>query len=496
MAQGLAVSDVVAVNVILSPTAAVGRNFGTLLIIGSSNVIDTNERIRSYTQLGGVASDFGIAAPEYAAAAAYFGQSPQPYNLKIGRWAQQATAGSLRGAILSASVQANNLATLQATTNGNLTCTIDGTARSLSGLNFAQAANLNGVAGVVNTALGAFGTCVFDGYRFTVRSNSAGASSTVSQVATVGGGADVAGLLGLSAAAGALLAVPGIFAETAVAAVNALASLTSDWYACTFAPLAPISDNTLLQVAATIEASNPVRVMGITTQNTAAGDPLSTADIGAVLARSLYSRTLVQYSTTNPYAVASFFGRALNVNFTGSKTVLTMKFKQEPGVVPELLSETQAQALKAKHINVFAAYQNDSAIVQEGTMASGRFWDEVHGLDWLANTVQRDLFNVLYQSFTKIPQTDEGVHVLLTQMEATLSQGVENGLIAPGVWNAEGFGQLKRGDLLGKGFYCTAGLIANQSQSDREARKSPLLQGAVKLAGAIHSVDCLLNVNR
>ena len=33
-------------------------------------------------------------------------------------------------------------------------------------------------------------------------------------------------------------------------------------------------------------------------------------------------------------------------------------YKQEPGVLAELLSETQAQALKAKRCNVFVRYQN------------------------------------------------------------------------------------------------------------------------------------------
>lgn len=41
-----------------------------------------------------------------------------------------------------------------------------------------------------------------------------------------------------------------------------------------------------------------------------------------------------------------------------------------------------------------------------------------------------------------------------------------------------------------------AGSIVDQAQSDREARKSPAFQIAVKLAGAIESVDVMVSVNR
>jgi hypothetical protein len=119
----------------------------------------------------------------------------------------------------------------------------------------------------------------------------------------------------------------------------------------------------------------------------------------------------------------------------------------------------------------------------------------MHGLDWLANRIQTDVFNVLYQS-PKIAQTNPGVHVLVATIEGALAQGVNNGLIAPGIWNAPGFGQLNTGDLLAKGYYTYAQSVDDQNAADRSARKAPLIQVAVKLAGAIHSADVLINVNR
>ncbi|HIH4124351.1 TPA: DUF3383 family protein, partial [Klebsiella pneumoniae] len=44
--------------------------------------------------------------------------------------------------------------------------------------------------------------------------------------------------------------------------------------------------------------------------------------------------------------------------------------------------------------------------------------------------------------------------------------------------------------------YVYADSVDNQAQSDREARKSPVIQAAIKLAGAIHYADVQINVVR
>ena len=164
--------------------------------------------------------------------------------------------------------------------------------------------------------------------------------------------------------------------------------------------------------------------------------------------------------------------------------------------MPETLTESQAQTLRTKHCNVFVNYNNTTAIIQEGVMANGYFFDEVHGTDWLQNRIQTDVYNLLYQSTTKIPQTDEGTHRIVNVIEAACVQAVVNGLSAPGVWTAGGFGQLSPGDVLTKGFYVYAPPVATQDQADREARKSVPIQVAVKLAGAVHFVGVIVNVNR
>lgn len=493
MSLGLAVSDIVNVSIVMSPVAAPTRNFGALLLLGSSNVIDTGERIRSYSNIEGVAQDFGTTAPEYKAAALFFGQSPQPAILYIGRWAQTATSGLIHGAVLSAAEQV--ISSWTAITNGSFNVTIDGTVKNVTSLNFSAVTNLNGVASAITTALASAGTCTWDGERFTITSATTGATSTVSYVTSGGTGTSIATKLKLVTSI-ASPPVDGIAAETLLAAVSDLADMSNDWYGLTVATTTPPADADHIAVAGYIEAAGQSHIYGVTITNSSVLSSTVTTDLASVLQDANYKRTFTQYSSSSPYAAASLYGRAFTVDFTANNSTITLKFKQEPGVTAETLTESQAATLKAKNCNVFVAYNNDTAIIQEGVMANGYFFDEVHGTDWLQNDIQTSVYNLLYTSTTKIPQTDAGINQIATTIEASLGRAVNNGLVAPGIWNADGFGALSRGQALPKGYYVYVPAVASQSQADREARKAPTIQCAIKLAGAVHSANVIVNVNR
>lgn len=384
--QGLPVSNVVNVDVIMSPTAAAGRNFGSLLILGTSTVIPVTERVRLYAAIEDIGKDFGVDSPEYKAALAFFSQSPKPTQVYIGRWAKT--------------------------------------------LSKSEAGEVENVVQAVNACLqftNWYGLVVTD---------------------AVTAGADVL----------------------------------------------PAAD--VIAVAQVIEASGVSRIFGVSSSDAAIIDTASITDVASQLKTGKYARTFIQYSTKSPYAAASAFGRAFTVNFNGSNTTLTLKFKQEPTVPYETLTMSQAAAVDAKKANVYVYYANDTAILQQGVMSNGDFFDERHGLDWLQNYVQNNLFNLLYTSTTKIPQTDAGVTRLLSNVEQSMDQAVTNGLVAAGLWNGGPIGQLSPGDTLTKGYYVYAQPLVQQAQADREARKAPLIQVACKLAGAVHYADVQINVVR
>lgn len=497
MASALSVSNAVNVTMNISPLAAPTRNFGMPVHIGSTDVIDVGERIRAYASITGVGADFSVTDPEYKAALLHFSQVPQPSILYVGRWAKTATKAVLKGGVLSASQQL--ISNFTGITTGAFAIAFDGGATlQVTTINLSAQTNLNGVAAQVQTRLqvvAAGATCTWDANngRFVIKGATTGATATVGYAAAPASGVDISTLLKLTSAT-ASAPVAGVAAETLDQTITKLIDQSADWYAAIVTET--YTDAEAIAAAAIIQAQSKKRRLGLTIQSSQAIDNTNTSDLASQLKAAGYSRTFVQYSSSSAQAVAAFFGRACTVNFNGSKTAITMKFKTEPGVVAETLTQTQATALKTKNVNVFVNYDNGTAIIQEGVNCDGSFFDEWHGLDWLENDVQTTVWNVLYTSTTKVPQTDEGTSIIVNAIADRCEQAITNGLVAPGKWNASGFGQLKTGDTLSKGYYIYAPPVATQSQPDRELRKAVPIQVACKLAGAVHSADIAFTINR
>lgn len=493
-ASTLPISQVVAVSVSLTQAGAQAQSLSNLLVLGTSATIDPVERTRQYSDLTSVANDFGTLAQEYLAAVRWFAQTPQPTKLVVGRWVNTASQGGLRGAPLSAATQA--MTVWNAIVNGGFKYTKDGAAAvNVTGLNFTGAANLNAVAAIIQAAM-VGSTCVWNSIysRFEFGSNTLGATSSQGFLILPTAGTDISGTLGGLVSSSGAYVFQGLAAETAVTATTLMDNtLGQFWYGLVI-PSAVNADH--LAVAAFIEGANTKHIYGVTTAEAGVLVAITTTDIAYQLKALAYKRTLVQFSSSDAYAIVSAMARILTTDFTGSATVITLKFKQEPGIVAENLSATQVASAAGKNCNIFVLYNNSTAIIQEGVMSDGTFVDVITGTDWLATTIQTAIYNLLYTSLTKIPQTDQGMQILTTACEAVCSQAVVNGLLAPGVWNSGGFGQIKQGDYLNKGYYIYNARVSTQAQNLRAARLAMPIQIAAKLAGAIHSASVAISVNQ
>jgi hypothetical protein len=615
MTNTVDISDFVNATLTITATAIPYENFSIPMIIGDSNVIDVNQRFRTYSNLLGVSADFGTTASEYLAAQVFFEQSPQPKQCMIGRWARTATAGLLHGASLTAIQML--MSNFTSVTSGAFSLFIDGVPYTVAGLNFSTALNLNGVASAIQTGLNALNagtTCVWGSVnqRFNITSPTTGATSSVSYASaptawasaafsgqptaadvltvngtavtfvsalttgnqvligsslantltalasflntsadvnivkatysvvgstlyavskvtgtagnaytmartssvitvsganfTGGSGTDISTLLGLTQAAGASPPVLGLAAETPLAAWTALAGVSSQWYAAAFA--ASVQPNTAdyLAVGAATLASARKRIFGVTIITTDCLDPTNTSDLATSLQSLNNDRVFWWYDPINPYGVLTMFGRASTVKFNASQSTITLAYKQAPGLTAAYLTETQLTTLQGKGGNCNIAVNNGAVMIWPGQMSdskwlagtkiNGTWFDEIHNCDWFLNAVQTDVFNALYTTTTKIPQTDAGSNILATVMGKTCSKSVNNGMVAPGVWNGPPFGTLETGDTLATGWYVYYPPIALQSPADRDSRVSVPFQIAVKLAGAVHTVDLAITVDR
>jgi hypothetical protein len=500
LSTGLAVSSLVSVQVSLTTPAITAPAINSLMILGSSNVIGAGERMREYTSITEVGGDFLNTSPEWQAADMWFAQAPSPQNVFIGRWFQTAGAGQLTcGPLTAAEQQLSNWTTI---TDGGFNVTIGGTLMLVVGLNFAGVGNMNAVAAIIaaNTLLagvaGATVTWSASDQAFIFQTKTTGATATITVLSAptgTGTPTDISALLGGTAAEGAVVA-QGVTTESALTALTIIDGLFSTQFYGVVCPQGADSDH--LALAGYCEAADPPHYYGVTTAEPLTLNATDTTSLASQLAAFGYNKTAVQFSTTNPYAIASYLARILTTQWGGSNTTIDLMYKREPGVAPEQLSATQAATLAGKNCNVYAAYATGATMIQHGVSCSGVYTDTIIGADALAGDVQAALFNVMYTAVTKVPQTDVGMSMLFAAATAVCNQYSVNDYLNTGIWTAQGFGTLNAGDLLPLGFYIYSPSILVQSSADRAARKAPIIMIAAKTAGAIESADVAIFVNQ
>lgn len=193
---------------------------------------------------------------------------------------------------------------------------------------------------------------------------------------------------------------------------------------------------------------------------------------------------------------ASYAGRALSTNFSGSNTTQTMHLKDLIGVDAD---PTMTQTLLNKAVAAGAdTYVSLQGVPKVFTSGENDFFDQVYNLLWFVGALEVAGFNALAQSSTKLPQTEQGVSVLKGAYRQVCEQSVSNQYSAPGAWTSPTtFGN--QADFLRniqeRGYYIFSSPVATQPQVDRDARKAPLIQLALKEAGALHSSNVIIYVN-
>lgn len=132
-----------------------------------------------------------------------FSDVAQKLQTALAQVQEPATAGTLTGGVIS-----EDLTALQAVTDGALDISVDGAAKSLTGLDFSGIASLADTAAVLQTALAGAALVAVNGAQtgLLVTSPTTGTSSVVGYASNPAGseGTDLAALLALTAATGAI----------------------------------------------------------------------------------------------------------------------------------------------------------------------------------------------------------------------------------------------------------------------------------------------------
>lgn len=289
---------------------------------------------------------------------------------------------------------------------------------------------------------------------------------------------------------------PGVAGETLSAAIVRTASLIQ-YFAIMGVEIPSQSD--MLAAAATIQALNK---MGLFVSHVEAD-----IDVGGMLdllrSGTLYKSRGLYYGADSDIPLkdslvmmSSYAGRGFSTVFSGSNTTATMHLKDLSGVQPDpTMTQTILNKGIAAGVDMYVSIQGVAKVFTSG---ANRFFDQVYNLGWFVGALEIAGFNYLAESSTKIPQTEDGMRGLKGAYRLICEQGVTNQYLAPGTWTSSTtFGNQEDflANIIQKGYYIFSQPIAQQSPVDREAREAPLIQIAVKEAGAEHSSAVIVNIN-
>lgn len=482
------VSYTIYVSLAMTPTGLADYNTNSIAIF-SNEAAGFSEPYQAYITSSAVASDFGTNSLTYKMANALF--TPVP-NFRTGGGylyifpfkGTNATSGTFTTPDISA-----NITSFQSVSDGSLSITIDGTENVVSGLNFTAISTVADIAKVLNGKnLDVYIEAVGNTIKFT--SKRFGTASTV-EISTITGGSavDISGTDYLKASTGTEVAGTNAGGESLSDAVEA--ALKQVYFGAVLSTQY-VDDTTLLTNSSAIQSKDCVYYETIASLQDIAG-------VGASIkaAGNGKTRTLAYSLEGGKVAIATYATIANSVNYSGVNTANTMNLKTLTGVLPDTgLSDTYVLSAATNGVDI---YGNTGGLSVVYSNDNNGYTDDIENHLWFKKAIEVAGFNYLRQTNTKIPQTEAGMAGLKNAYAQICEQGVRNGFAGPGEWNtAIPFGDpedFKR-NIREKGYYIYSIPVAQQAQTEREQRKAPLVQIAVKTSGAFHFSDVIITVER
>lgn len=489
LAYQVPVSYTINVSLTSAPQGLAEYNTNSIAIF-SNEPAAFSESYQAYITPSAAETDFGTNSLTYKMARALF--TPVP-NFRTGSGilyifpfnGVNATSGKATTASLTANI--NNFKTVA---DGSLKLTIDGTATEVQGLDFTNITTIGDIVNVLNNQnldvyieAGASDTIIFTSKRFGTTSAIAFGTTTI--------GTDIAGsdyLIGASATETAGTNASGqTLAEAVTAAKQQIyfGSILSTQYT---------DDATLLANSSAIQAEDAVYYEAMTSLKN-----ISVTGAAIKAAGNGKTRTLAysKGAETAKIAIATYATIANSVNYAGSNTANTLNLKTLTGVVGDTgLSDTYILSANTNGVDIYGVTGGLSVVYSND---NNGYTDDIENELWFKKAIEVAGFNYLRQTNTKIPQTEAAMTGLKSVYQGVCETSIRNGVVAPGTWNtAVPFGDPEtfKKNIEEKGYYIYSVPVALQPQVEREARKSPLVQIALKLSGAIHFSEIIINVER
>jgi len=425
--------------------------FGVLMCITDSDLITSSRRARSFTTLASVTAFFGASTEEEKYADAFFNQDPQlenqPDELVFGRFVDASVAAILE----CGDSPLTTIATWAAVSDGEFTIDIDGGTINVTALDFTAGpvTSLDDVATVIDTGLGANGSCYYLGGRFNIYSATTGAASTITLLDTVAApaGTDISGsgfldgdIIASPTNTGGSVLSQGQIAETFATALTAIEAVNTDWYA--MGGLVQFRDLDVTEdMADEIESRRKMFFIATNDANTLVSGTTSTYMY--YLKNANYGRSGGIYcDNTTLYPDASLMGQQLPKDIGSTN----WSYKELAGIAEGAAVDIPATVLTQAQIDVALAFNCNvytetlaADFVYFGTMGGGRnvdkegeYIDIVRNIDFLQARVEEGLLSLLLEKDI-IPYTNGGITIVDNRLKSRLDQyGVKQGILVEG----------------------------------------------------------------
>ena len=503
--MSLPLSQVVDATLQQSPRGAQKRDLSVVAIFTKEMCEEFSNKDTRYVVVSDattVANLFGTDSDAYQAACALFSAQPKPKTALIAKYMQEgvttkAVSSKINGSALAVSyIQFKNIK------DGYFSFYLGDVKHQIFDLNFSDVSSMDDVATVINNKLKDSGvSIIYDavGSRFILVAGKEGKGGNFGYVFDAQlDGTYIGNLTHLVDGKASLIKGEDATTyrkESPAEALTALQNQYQNWYGVYFANT--ITDSELVEahdwvVAQGVENAKVLAYTETREKNIEYSDD----NVLKTLSKRNSGRLMVQYNNKgNNHAAAELMGIALTTVWTGINTAKTVKFKQEASVTSDdKITVNEAMKCRRLGINFYTDYAGVNMLA-EGVMVGGTFIDETTGLDAFINAIQVQAFNALQGEPTKIPQTDKGQQRLISKLKIIGEQFVNNGFLGMGKWSLGDIGELKFGDTV-NGYYFYSDSFDTQDTADREARKMMPINCALKLAGAGHSVDIIVQFNR
>lgn len=469
------ISDIANVSVSISTGATQQAGFGTIMIVGQTNLLAstvlTCTSTADWVTAGGLVTD-----PEYLALSAIFSQQPTVSSVKV----------SERDPDVSGQQRVTFAGNFVAADTVNITYTyvdLAGATQTESVSVAFAVSHANTITAVtaallaLNAVTAAVGADTAPGATFTVTIDPAlirSATVSFTVMSTTGGGGS------LQTGTASVIVTPVTLSDD----LAALVTVDNDWYCLLLTHEGTDNQRNMdtYRAAVWVEA-NTIDAIHIAQNDQAALASGTAGNIAKVLEAAGYNRTHVFRHDEAEYADAALAGRCLSQNLDVSS--IDFHLQRLAGITAADYTPTQRSTLDGDKVGYYTTL-NGAGRYFGGIMASGRYIDQQLTVDWYSARVAEDVLGYLTRgadSNIKRTYTDATVAAISGLLKKRWLNGVRANHFAESVTDANGNTV--------EGIEITAGLVSDQSASNRSNRLYAGLSAVIQLAGSIREVNPL-----